>query len=351
MAKQNFLAGGYYGKLGQTVGQRWKNIRTIRTYVIPHNPRTPTQQANRGKFSEAVPYAQLGQQTNFGSILFKNEAKPEWSLRMQAAIANINARLSDVGIVPTYPRDFVAQYTITEADISAVQAGVGFTMTVGGNLPVGARSYSCILYLSNASQEYKYLVCSGLSSAEHPEKIQFVNPNTSRLPLSPITGKIISTDDETLETVVASGKLQVSYMGTLGWSWIGASVALDSLTEDGTFVIRLEKDGLGDGTHTGTVTGAFTEGTIQVHFTDGTSVSRMASICEFVDEETEHYNSTNALVITMEVPSSIIAGKTVERLLVDIAGLTLTFTGYGQNGYDGTITGSNVFLVNGSITV
>ena len=123
------------------------------------------------------------------------------------------------------------------------------------------------------------------------------------------------------------------------------------MTEDGVFTIRLEKDGLGDGTHTGTVTGAFTEGTIQVHFTDGTSVSRMASVCQFVEEDTEHYASTNALTITMAVPSSIIAGKTVERLIVDVAGLTLTFTGYGQNGYDGTITGSNIFLVNGSITV
>lgn len=270
---------------------------------------------------------------------------------MQAAIANINAKLSDVGIVPTYPKDFVAPYTITEADISAVQAGVGFTMTVGGNLPEEARSYSCILYLSNASQEYKYLVCSGSSSAEHPEKIQFINPNTSQLPLSPITGKIISTDDETLETVVASGKLQVSYMGTLDWSWVGASVTLDSLTEDGVFTIRLEKDGLGDGTHTGTVTGAFTEGTIQVQFTDGTNASRIASVCQFVEEDAEHYSNTNALTITMKVPSSIIAGKTVRRLILDVAGLTLTFTNYGQNGYEGTITGSNVFLVNGSITV
>lgn len=270
---------------------------------------------------------------------------------MQASIANINAGLSDVGIVPTYPKDFVAPYTITEADISAVQAGVGFTMTVGGNLPEGARSYSCILYLSNASQEYQYLVCSGSSSAEHPEQIQFINPNTSQLPLSPITGKIISTDDESLETVVASGKLAISYMGTLGWSWIGASVALDSLTEDGVFVIRLEKDGRGDGTHTGTVIGAFTEGTIQVQFTDGTSVSRIASFCQFVEEETEHYESTNALIITMEVPSSVIAGKTVSRLFVDLANLTLTFTNYGQNGYDGTITGSNAFLVHGSIDV
>ena len=351
MAKQNFLAGGYYGKLGQTVGQRWKNIRTIRTYVIPRNPQTPTQQANRGKFAQAVPFAQLGQQTNFGSILFKSEAKPEWSLRMQSAIANINAGLSDVGIVPTYPKDFIAPYTITSADITAVQAGVGFTMTVSGNLPEGARSYSCILYLSNASPEYQYLVCSGASSAAHPEQIQFINPNTSQLPISPITGKIISTDDEDLTTVVASGKLQIQYMGTLSWSWIGASVSLDFADTDGLFDIRLEKDGIGDGSFLGSVTGAFTEGDIQVQFTDGTSESRMASVCNFVNVDSEHSDNANALIIEMAVPSSIIGGREVSRLFINFAALTLTFTNYRQNGYDGAINGQQAFSVNGIIDV
>ena len=51
MAIQNFLSGGYYGKLGETVGQRWKNKRTIRSYVIPRNPRTEKQQAKRVRFS------------------------------------------------------------------------------------------------------------------------------------------------------------------------------------------------------------------------------------------------------------------------------------------------------------
>ena len=54
MAKQNFLAGGFYGKLGAMVGQRWKNKRTIRTYVIPHNPNTPEQRKNRNGFAGAV---------------------------------------------------------------------------------------------------------------------------------------------------------------------------------------------------------------------------------------------------------------------------------------------------------
>ena len=29
MATQNFIGGGYYGKMGATVGQRWKNKRII----------------------------------------------------------------------------------------------------------------------------------------------------------------------------------------------------------------------------------------------------------------------------------------------------------------------------------
>ena len=35
MAKQNIISGGFYGKVGELIGQRWKNIRTVRAYTKP----------------------------------------------------------------------------------------------------------------------------------------------------------------------------------------------------------------------------------------------------------------------------------------------------------------------------
>ena len=114
MAIQNFLSGGYYGKLGATVGQRWKNKRTIRTYVVPTNPRTPTQQANRGKFADAVIYAQMGMQMNYYCTLFDDPNFTKWNYRMKVARALKNAGLSELDLIPLYPISFNPPVLLTE---------------------------------------------------------------------------------------------------------------------------------------------------------------------------------------------------------------------------------------------
>lgn len=114
MAIQNFLSGGYYGKLGATVGQRWKNKRTIRTYVVPTNPRTPTQQANRNKFADAVTFAQMGMQMNYYCTLFDDPNFTKWNYRMKVARELKNAGLSDLDLIPLYPISFNPPVLLTE---------------------------------------------------------------------------------------------------------------------------------------------------------------------------------------------------------------------------------------------
>lgn len=114
MAIQNFLSGGYYGKLGATVGQRWKNKRTIRTYVVPTNPRTPTQQANRGKFADAVTFAQMGMQMNYYCTLFDDPNFTKWNYRMKIARELKNAGLSGLDLIPLYPISFNPPVLLTE---------------------------------------------------------------------------------------------------------------------------------------------------------------------------------------------------------------------------------------------
>lgn len=114
MAIQNFLSGGYYGKLGATVGQRWKNKRTIRTYVVPANPRTPTQQANRGKFADAVTFAQMGMQMNYYCTLFEDPNFTKWNYRMKVARELKNAGLAGLDLIPLYPISFNPPVLLTE---------------------------------------------------------------------------------------------------------------------------------------------------------------------------------------------------------------------------------------------
>lgn len=59
MGKMNLLKGKWDGKVGQTVGAKWKNKATIRTYSIPSNPNTQAQQDVRGAFKAMSQYVAL----------------------------------------------------------------------------------------------------------------------------------------------------------------------------------------------------------------------------------------------------------------------------------------------------
>ena len=134
MAIQNFLSGGYYGKLGATVGQRWKNKRTIRTYVKPANPRTEVQQANRNKFANAVTFAQMGMQMNYYATVFIDPNFTHWNYRMKVARELRNQGLTGLDLIPLYPTSFVPPILIQNVKISSVQGQKHITFsTVGLN--------------------------------------------------------------------------------------------------------------------------------------------------------------------------------------------------------------------------
>lgn len=55
----NLLKANWEGKVGQTVGAKWKNKSTIRTYTKPSNPNTQAQQDVRGAFKSITSYVAL----------------------------------------------------------------------------------------------------------------------------------------------------------------------------------------------------------------------------------------------------------------------------------------------------
>ena len=50
MGIMNLLKADWKGKVGQTVGAKWKNKSTIRTYSIPADPKTAAQLEVRDAF-------------------------------------------------------------------------------------------------------------------------------------------------------------------------------------------------------------------------------------------------------------------------------------------------------------
>lgn len=59
MGIMNLLKAKYDGKVGQTVGAKWKNQATLRTYSKPSNPNTEAQQLVRGSFASITSFVAL----------------------------------------------------------------------------------------------------------------------------------------------------------------------------------------------------------------------------------------------------------------------------------------------------
>ena len=59
MGKMNLLKANWEGKVGHTVGAKWKNKSTIRTYTKPSNPNTAAQQGVRGVFAEMTSFVAM----------------------------------------------------------------------------------------------------------------------------------------------------------------------------------------------------------------------------------------------------------------------------------------------------
>lgn len=59
MGVMNLLKANYEGKVGQTVGAKWKNKSTLRTYSKPANPDTQAQQEVRGVFSSMTKFVAM----------------------------------------------------------------------------------------------------------------------------------------------------------------------------------------------------------------------------------------------------------------------------------------------------
>lgn len=215
MAKQNFLAGGYYGKLGQTVGQRWKNIRTIRTYVIPHNPRTAVQQANRGKFGDCVFYAQVANQMNFDATCFVHESITKWNYRMKTARSLQDLGLEELMRFPLYPTDFSVPYLISGASVTRLIDATHIEVTVEGTLPESKRVLNLILLLPGTEDwKDRLAICQGENTAANPSVFTFRLPEDLTLS-DGLQGRFVSIDDTDSSTdLISSSQIPIEIATT-----------------------------------------------------------------------------------------------------------------------------------------
>ena len=210
MAIQNFLSGGYYGKLGATVGQRWKNKRTIRTYVIPANPRTEVQQANRGKFANAVVFAQMGLQMNYYATVFEDPNFTRWNYRMKVARELKDRGMLDLDLIPLHPISFVPPTLIQSIKVSGVQGTKHITFAVEGLTSNVDRVLSLMFAIYDKNDSFLgYKLYLGYYYASNPGFLEVDVDDISEINKHCYVRAVSNDDIDSTTDMIASPRLQV----------------------------------------------------------------------------------------------------------------------------------------------
>lgn len=92
MGKMNLLKAAYTGKVGETVGAKWKDKNTIRVRTVPANPNTQAQQTVRGGFSEMSKFVSL-----FADQIKTVSALNTRSMSVRNAIMKLNSAMISGG--------------------------------------------------------------------------------------------------------------------------------------------------------------------------------------------------------------------------------------------------------------
>lgn len=121
MGVMNLLKANYNGKVGQTVGAKWKDLSTLRTYSKPANPKTDAQMSVRNAFKEITSFVAL-----FADLIKYKSALDTSSMSVRNAIIKLN-------------KEMIANGTVTLDDLliskGGLQKPIGATMSNSAGNP------------------------------------------------------------------------------------------------------------------------------------------------------------------------------------------------------------------------
>lgn len=106
MGKMNTLKGNYIGKVGQTVGAKWKNLSTERVFTKPANPNTHAQQTVRSGFKAINAFVAL-----FADQIRYKSALDTSGMSVRNAIVKLN-------------KEMVAGNSFTKANLIVSKGGL-----------------------------------------------------------------------------------------------------------------------------------------------------------------------------------------------------------------------------------
>jgi hypothetical protein len=136
LARQQFFEGGFIGKLGNVVGQRYHGKLLVRSYVVPENPQTPRQQANRSQFAHATKLAQLAYNWNKGAPEWKALPGSEFPNRVSTANRRLLAGADDMLSLPLFPDGVEVSRTLDFIGFMPVSLNYAQVYFTGDTLPI-----------------------------------------------------------------------------------------------------------------------------------------------------------------------------------------------------------------------
>jgi hypothetical protein len=137
MGTLNLLKGAYTGKVGATVGSKWKNKSTVRTYSKPSNPDTPAQQQTRNGFKALSSFVVL-----FADLIKRLTALDTRGMSVRNAILKINS-------------DQIADGELVAEDLIVSKGGLPLVHGFAGTVAAG---------LANATFSWDEAVASTISN-------------------------------------------------------------------------------------------------------------------------------------------------------------------------------------------
>ena len=115
----NLIKGKWDGKVGQLVGSKWKDKATLRSYAIPSNPNTQSQQTTRKGFGDVSKFV----------ALFSDQVK---------ALSPLNTRSMTVrNAILSLNKDMVANGTLDAANLKISRGGLPAVNTFAATASVG----------------------------------------------------------------------------------------------------------------------------------------------------------------------------------------------------------------------
>lgn len=124
MGELNLLKGAYTGKVGKTVGAKWKNLSTVRTFTKPANPKTEAQVSVRTAFKDINSFV-----ARFADAIKYLSAWNTAGMSVRNAIVKANKAMIDTG---TFNKDSLQ---ISKGGLAKPTALAGtWSNTAGGTI-------------------------------------------------------------------------------------------------------------------------------------------------------------------------------------------------------------------------